>query len=43
MLHIFIDKKKSIPLGQFEPANLGSNGKHDSHKTTGSTELTVLK
>jgi hypothetical protein len=31
MLWIFIALKKPSSLAQFEPANLGSRGKHDNH------------
>jgi hypothetical protein len=34
MLRIIIALKNSSPLAGFEPANLGSNGKHAEHYTT---------
>jgi hypothetical protein len=37
VLRIFIALKKSIALAGFEPANLGSSGKHTNHYTTEAT------
>jgi hypothetical protein len=34
MLWIFITLKNPLPSAGFEPANLGSNGKHGNHQTT---------
>jgi hypothetical protein len=34
VLRIFISLKNPMPSAGFEPANLGSNGKHATHYTT---------
>jgi hypothetical protein len=39
----FYCPEKFIALARFEPANLGSNGKHANHYTTEATTSPILK
>jgi hypothetical protein len=41
VMRIFIALKKSIPSVGFEPATLGSSGKHTNHYTTEATGFMV--
>jgi hypothetical protein len=43
MLRIYIALSNTSPSVGFEPANLGANGKHANHYTTGNENIFYLR